>query len=380
MQGGGAERVVSELSMQLMGQVETQTFVCWNNGQCYPLPSAPIQLQLKHIPIPKLGSLISLITSTIRYTHYLRKKRPAISISFGEGVNIINTIACYLTCTPCITSVHSNPSIDACNNHYFKRIEMYLSRKIAKFVVATSEGIRDALITDHNQNPDKVVTIYNPINIFEINSKKMEPLIDPFFNTRLPIIIAVGWLSHVKGQWHLIRVFSEIQKIIPSKLIICGAGVPCGDNYYAKYMKLIQKLGLNDKVYLAGWQENPYKYIKNSTVFVHPSISESFSNVIVEALACGCPVVASDCNFGPRETLGYGKYGLLCSCSESDYLECEPLIDSEIDMMNNILLLLNNSDLYEEFRMKGYERAKDFDAKQATMKYMDLFKQICEFN
>lgn len=382
MQGGGLERVVSELAMHFERVYTTQTVVFRDNGQRYPLPSPLIELSPNDISIPKLGIIKTLIESTIRYTIYLLKERPLLSLSFGGSTDWVNMASCFLSRTACVTSFHSNPSRNKSQEERsflkkcLRRIvnKCYLS--ISDYTVATSEGIRETLLEEYNFSPEKIVTIYNPINTEDILIKKEEMLSDDFFKTSLPIILSVGWLYHIKGQWHLIRVFSEIQKIIPCKLVICGVGVPGGQDYTEKYHSLVSKLGLEEKVYFAGWQSNPYKYMKNSTIFVHPSLSESFSNVVAEALACECPVVASDCDFGPREILDGGKYGLLCTCSEWEYLETEPLTEAELDMLDKILLLLKDEKLREEFKKRGIERVKEFDTKKSMEQYGELFTRI----
>lgn len=382
MQGGGLERVVSEIATYFEGTYRTQTFVLRKDRQRYPLPTPPILLSHCELRTSKLDTFKMLLESTIQYSIYLLKQKPALSMSFGGSTDWVNMVSCLFTRTPCITSFHHNPSKDKDRQHpsLARDILQHILNKgyryISKYTVATSEGIRTTLLNDFHFDPEKVVTIYNPINTKEIDLKKDEKVIEEIYHTNLPIILSVGWLYHIKGQWHLIRVFAEIQKILPSKLVICGVGHPDGQDYTDKYHSLVSKLGLEDKVYFAGWQENPYKYMKNSTVFVHPSLSESFSNVVAEALACGVPVVASDCDFGPREILDNGEYGLLCTCSEWEYLETEPLTDAEQDMMDKILLLLADEELRAEYTLKGLERVKEFDTSKSMEKYGELFQKV----
>jgi len=184
----------------------------------------------------------------------------------------------------------------------------------------------------------------------------------------------------------LIRAFKLISDKDPkTRLVILGEGLL--KNYFEK---LISDLKLNNRVHLMGWKANPFKYMSKSFLFCFPSLSEGFGNVIVEALACGLPVISSDCLSGPREILApgtrykanklkepeYGEYGILMPLMDGKYYTAkDPLTWQEEVWAVEILKLLKNPRLLEEYRRKGSKRAADFDAPKIVQKYFKLFEQ-----
>lgn len=128
---------------------------------------------------------------------------------------------------------------------------------------------------------------------------------------------------------------------------------------------LIKELKLENDVSLLGFVENPYAYMQRSDVFVLSSRWEGFGNVLVEAMACGCPVVSTNCPSGPAEILGNGEYGILV-----------PVGDVE-KMAKSIIKILTNKELREELSNKALKRAKEFHVEKAVEKYLQIFSEVC---
>lgn len=128
---------------------------------------------------------------------------------------------------------------------------------------------------------------------------------------------------------------------------------------------LIKELKLENDVSLLGFVENPYAYMQRSDVFVLSSRWEGFGNVLVEAMACGCPVVSTNCPSGPAEILGNGEYGILV-----------PVEDVE-KMAKSIIKILTNKELREELSNKALKRAKEFHVEKAVEKYLQIFSEVC---
>ena len=148
---------------------------------------------------------------------------------------------------------------------------------------------------------------YNVIVNSELDRKKAELVDHPWFDDdEIPVVISAGRLAPEKGYPDLIAAIKLVNERMPVRLLMLGDGPLRG-----QLEKLIVEAGLNDKVQLLGFQANPYKYYARSRLFVLSSYLEGLPNVLVEAMACGCSVVSTDCPTGPREVLQDDRVGRL---------------------------------------------------------------------
>ena len=131
-----------------------------------------------------------------------------------------------------------------------------------------------------------------------------------------------------------------------------------------KIKLLAHKLGLSDNILFLGFQKNPYKYIKKAEVFVLSSFHEGFGNVIVEAMACGTPVVSTNCMSGPREIIENGENGILF-----------PVADQKA-LAEAVLKVLNNPSLSYKLSEQGKKRAEYFSIEKSVKKYEEIFDKL----
>ena len=184
----------------------------------------------------------------------------------------------------------------------------------ADAIVAVSDGVADELSLITNIPRKCVTTIYNPIVTPELQHQAQIPLEHPWFTTGAPpVVLGAGRLRMQKDFPTLIRAFARARSVRKMRLMILGGGKDERKDaqYKAQLLALADQLGVADDVALPGFVANPFAYLARASVFVLSSAWEGFGNVIVEALACGCPVVSTDCPSGPAEILENGKYGLL---------------------------------------------------------------------
>jgi glycosyltransferase involved in cell wall biosynthesis len=176
----------------------------------------------------------------------------------------------------------------------------------ADLVVTTSRGVADDLVHSFRIKPDHVRVVHNPVDLKEI-AAAAEKSIDPAHAAlwRPPVIVAAGRLAEVKNYPLLIEAFAIVRQRIPAQLFILGQG-----DQEPSLRALIETMGLGEAVHLCGFHVNPWKYIARADVFALTSRYEGFGNVLVEAMACGVPVVATS-TAGTREIISVGEDGLL---------------------------------------------------------------------
>ena len=183
----------------------------------------------------------------------------------------------------------------------------------ADLVVATSRGVADDLVQSFGVKPDQVRVVHNPIDLKEIAEAAAEP-IDPEHAAlwKTPVVVAAGRLADVKNYPLLIEAFAILRKRTPARLFILGQG-----EQEPALRELIATRRLTDAVFLCGFHVNPWKYIAKADVFALTSRYEGFGNVLVEAMACGVPVVATS-SAGTREVVSVGENGLLVDRHEPE--------------------------------------------------------------
>lgn len=247
-----------------------------------------------------------------------------------------------------------------------------VSKELATSIQEKFAGIK------HLEN--KMIVLYNPYDIDEIISLSNENIEFTKDENVLFKICTMGRLTHQKGFWNLIKSFYLFNQIHNnSKLFIVGKGEDCN-----KIESLIDKLNLKDKVILLGQMDNPFKVISKCDAYVLSSLFEGFPNALVEAMACGLPVIASNCQSGPKEILDdvskldvdgiyKAKYGIIYknySSLEEDY---SPNITKEHQILADAMeLLYNDKNLQEYYKKQSIKRAKEFNYEETGKKLEEI--------
>jgi glycosyltransferase involved in cell wall biosynthesis len=199
----------------------------------------------------------------------------------------------------------------------------------ANSIVAVSDGVADDLASAMGISRSHIRVIYNPIVTPELQAKSKLPLEHPWFIPgEPPVILAVGRLTDQKDFPMLIQAFAQVRKNHRIRLLILGEG----EERPALEM-LARQLGVDQDISMPGFVMNPYNYMANAKMFILSSKWEGLPTVLVEALYCGLPLIATDCPSGPREILKNGQYGKLVPVGDSlalaeaieTSLNCPPL-------------------------------------------------------
>lgn len=167
----------------------------------------------------------------------------------------------------------------------------------ADLVICQSKKMLDDLRDSFSVPPARLVHIYNPLDM-ETVQQKAKGENNPYLGIEGVHICSAGRLSPPKRFDRVIRAFKDLKLSGPSHLWIVGEGPLMGE-----LKKLRDGLNLEDRVHFTGFQENPYKWFYHADLFVMASDYDGLPNVLLEALACGCPVLAVDCPGGTREIM-----------------------------------------------------------------------------
>lgn len=251
---------------------------------------------------------------------YLRRERPDAMLSTLSQPNLIAILAKRLARVPTRVVVReaNTPTREFGGAIKFKdRIVPALIARVyrdADAIVAVSRGVQADLIRLTRLPETRVPCIYNPVITQELLQKREAVVEHPWFTEGAPpVVLAVGRLTALKDFPTLLRAFAQLHA--PARLLILGEG-----EQRAGLEQLAQQLGIAERVQLPGYEPNPFRYMRRASVFVLSSRCEGLPNALIQAMACGCPVVATDCPSGPREILADGKYGALVPVGDVDAL------------------------------------------------------------
>ncbi len=228
----------------------------------------------------------------------------------------------------------------------------------ADFVIAVCQDVLRDFLTLIPYPKTKTTVIYNPIEVEKIRHLAQEKVSHPWFQPKkTPVILGAGRLSPQKDFFTLIRALHEIREETSAKLLILGEG-----KQRKSLEKLIDDLSLRGRVALPGFTPNPWAYMAKADVFALSSRWEGLPGVLIEAMACGCPVVSTDCPGGAREILLNGRLGPLVPVGDAKALG------------KAILSVLENPPSSEILK----RRAEDFDVPKAISAYLDVFDKLSE--
>jgi glycosyltransferase involved in cell wall biosynthesis len=313
LEGGGVQRTMAVLANEFAGKgYNVDLLAVTDDGLRPPHLSPAVRTEIL-VPRPPLRGL-TLVTACIRLAAYLRRARPDALLSADIVVNIVACAASILsgkrarlaltevaTITPSYLRLPENRMV----GFWWRLAKIFYPR--ADRVVAVSKGLAAHLEREIPALKGKVTAIYNPAYPSYIDDAANKPAPHPWLERKdVPVCVAVGRFVAVKGFDNLLRGFGDLRRRRKCRLIIVGDG-PLRPSLEA----LARELGIADDVAMPGFDANPYAFLARADVFAMTSRNEGLGNVLIEALACGCPCVATDCPDGPAEILEQGRVGIL---------------------------------------------------------------------
>jgi glycosyltransferase involved in cell wall biosynthesis len=308
--GGGAERVMLDLGEALAEKgIIVDLVLAQAEGPCLaeiPASLRMVELNARHHTVLRtLASLPALV-------RYLRHERPDVLLA-GLHANIVALWARRLAGFPQRVVITEHNTFSQQNRllpAWYGRLMIQLVRRFypwADGIVAVSQGAADDLAKIARIPRKRIQVIYNPIITPRLRAKVREFLEHSWFAPgEPPVLLAIGRLTAQKDFGTLIHAFARIRRTRLAKLLILGEG-----EKRVELEALVKQLNLEHDVSMPGFVPNPYPFISKASLFVLSSRWEGLPTVLVEALYCGPPIIATDCPSGPREILREGQYGRL---------------------------------------------------------------------
>ena len=334
MKLGGAERAVAILAKSLASEgAQVDLVLVKAEGELLAELSPPIRV------IDLASDRMS--GSILKLAKYLRAERPQAVCSQMFDTTAFAAAAIRLSGIPVRLSstIHSTLSVQARESEIYsiRGMKRRLTRIVSTWVhqrwvdtiIAVSEGVADDFSQFTAIPRERIKVIYNPVDVDDLTEKARAAVDHPWLAPGMqdPVVVAVGNLKAAKAYDNLIAAFSLVVKNMSARLVIVGEG-----SEREPLERLVKDLRLKAYVDLVGAKTNPYPYMAACDLFVLSSRREGAPTVLVEALALGKKIVATNCQCGPAEILQNGRYGVLVK--EGDINELASAILSSLSSHN----------------------------------------------
>ncbi|MEM6631494.1 MAG: glycosyltransferase [Bacteroidota bacterium] len=371
--GGGAERVVLTLFNEFRTQGIEVELILIEKEQFYDLPEG---IQISYLTEKKsikgnFSKGLNVYTAANKLKEIVEKRNISVVQSHLVRASYINILAKMFGARHKVQVVNHGLISYSKSRGIRGRANIVLSRMVynhADSIVSISKVMRMELQKLFNiKGPEKHVMIYNPHNIDNILSRSYE---EPTFafDPEKKYLITVGRLVDFKRLDVIIRSFREVKEVFPMlELLIIGDG-----EERSTLENLTQTLQIGPYVHFLGYQKNPFSLMARSDLYVMASEMEGLPNILIEAMICGIPVIASDCQSGPRELLQPGE-------------EIYPQDLEDIELGDNgilypvgrqqlltkaLKLLLTDEALKDKYIKAGRKRAEEFRPTYIIPKYL----------
>jgi glycosyltransferase involved in cell wall biosynthesis len=381
LKGGGVQRIVLKIAQAFADRGHTvDLVVCQPEGELASLLGDKLHLHALEPAdylasrlaafraAPKLAWLAPRVLFGRRYSsktllylpalaEYLRKRCPSVLYAATPFLNLEAVLARRLAKASLrvVLSEHSQFSVDLPKLKRRAKVlapAMRYAYPQADEIIAVSQGVAEDLRRVLGLPNERVKVVYNPVVGADFFRRMQEPVDHPWFqDPSVPVVVAVGRLARQKDYPTLLRAFALLRKERLARLAILGSG---NDNMRARLESLVQDLGLVSEVAFLGFKPNPLPYIARAALLVLSSLREGLPTVLIESLACGTPVVSTDCLSGPAEILAGGRYGRLVPVGDPTAL-AKAMAETLAHPPERALLQRRAFDFDESRAIKTYE-------------------------
>jgi glycosyltransferase involved in cell wall biosynthesis len=355
---GGAERVLATILQHLDKTRFESTLILFQDFREYQIPEDTKVICLRQQGWWDYPFLIW------KLSRLFNELKPDVVLGFLTYMNVLSSLAKKLSlahfslvlCDHSMPVYHIKQSKNPLETLFIKWMPYWFYRH-ADMIICVSRASAIEINKIFKVPFDRIKIIYNPIDVDYILALSNQTVEHPWFTQNIPIIISVGRLTKVKGYPYLLRAFKQIITKHPARLVILGKG-----EEEEKLKKLALKLEIDQSVAFLGSQTNPFKYMSRSKILVLPSLSEALPMVLLEAMACGVPIVSTSTP-GSSELITQGINGLLVPVGDENSL-AESII--------NILTHKTDANLLVQ---SGKKKINSFLIDNMIKEYEQTFKQ-----
>jgi len=300
-QGGGIPHVMTNLAAEFRNRGFSVDFVI-GKAQGKYMGSLTSGINIVELNSPRA---ILCIPGLIAY---LKHYQPDIFITANTHLNLVGLFSHHSARIPGKIVVTEHAAYEQADDNRRRKnplMAFIISKLISKFylwadhIVCVSQSVKNSLIHRFNFDHNQISTIWNPVLTDNYWYLLDQPVSHPWFADRqYPVMLSVGRLTRQKNFPLLLRALSEVNQHQSVRLIILGEGE---DRVALESLR--DELRLTSKVQFMGFVDNPFPYFREADLFVLTSLWEGLPTVLIEALAAGAPVIATDCPGGTREII-----------------------------------------------------------------------------
>jgi glycosyltransferase involved in cell wall biosynthesis len=364
--GGGAERALCNLLREWPADRQATwrpTVVVRNTGG--PLREhVPEWIEVCSLNLPSSGAVTS-IRSAARLACLVRRRRPRVVVSFLSFPLVALSTRVGSPASSVVVSVQ-NPfaasKVGFTPGRSRSPLTWLACRSATPLVDrfwAISPGIAEEYRALFGIPAARVAVLPNSVDLIAVQRLKDLPVDCPAFDDPgVPVVVTAGRLVHQKRVDILLKAVVNVLPDRPLNLVVLGEGP-----MRANLERLASGLDIRGRVFFLGFQSNPWRFISKATVFALASDFEGFGNVLLEAMACGVPVVSTRAPFGPEYILSEGKCGRLVPRGDPGALA------------EGIRAVLADTHLRRAYVEEGLARARDFDIRKLSARFWGLLEE-----
>lgn len=367
LDSGGIERVAASLIEKLNSFYDLQIINLYGKTNNFNIKGKIYSLNNKNIK----NKYIKTLYIIYQYLKLMKQLKIDIMLSFGDYANIYSLLT-PISLNKKILSVHSIKSIENKEIEKTGKIFNFFIKyfyKYSKKIIVVSESSKIDLIENYKLSENKLILVENPYDIYKIIEQSKEK-VELNFSNEYFHICSIGRMVKLKGFDKAIKIlsFCKYKNNIRYYLI--------GDGEYLENLKAIVKsYGMENNVIFLGNQSNPFKYLKNMDLFLSLSDFESFPGVLIEALACAVPILATESTSSIKRILNISineninEYGIIVE--KFMYNQEENLNNSEEKVLNYIEKIYEKEIKFTS-KEKFLQQALKFDIENIYEKYINI--------